>query len=127
MEVVYMNNNEETILGFVRAIKKGIEIPAGKPKTDNLLDLYNSLVLQKETLKAKIFNLKGEYAAALPWGAFEQQNLSDLMKTVNSRLCILLIARIFILQTKQCLSLSMQLLKSISLILLFSAASWSMS
>ena len=60
------------------AIKKGIEIPAGKPKTDNLLDLYNSLVLQKETLKAKIFNLKGEYAAALPWGAFEQKNLSDL-------------------------------------------------
>ena len=60
------------------AIKKGIEIPAGKPETDNLLDLYNSLVLQKETLKAKIFNLKGEYAAALPWGAFEQKNLSDL-------------------------------------------------
>lgn len=60
------------------AQKKGLEIPAEKPVTDNLLELYSTLVQKRDALKTKLFNLKGEYANALPWGAFEEKNLTDL-------------------------------------------------
>ena len=60
------------------AQKKGLEIPAEKPVSDNLLELYSTLVQKRDALKTKLFNLKGEYANALPWGAFEDKNLNDL-------------------------------------------------
>ncbi len=60
------------------AQKKGLQIPSEKPSEGNLLELYRTLVQKRDSLKVKLFNLKGEYADALPWGAFEQQNLSDL-------------------------------------------------
>ena len=60
------------------AQKNGLEIPAEKPVTDNLLELYSTLVQKRDALKTKLFNLKGEYANALPWGAFEEKNLTDL-------------------------------------------------
>ena len=60
------------------AQKKGLEIPATKPVSDNLLELFSTLTQKKEALKTRLFNLKGEYASALPWGAFEQKNLTDL-------------------------------------------------
>ena len=60
------------------AQKKGLEIPAEKPATDNLLELYSTLVQKRDALKTKLFNLKGESANALPWGAFEDKNLNDL-------------------------------------------------
>ena len=60
------------------AQKKGLEIPAEKPATDNLLELYSTLVEKRDALKTRVFNLKGEYTNALPWGAFEEKNLTDL-------------------------------------------------
>lgn len=60
------------------ALKKNEQIPAGKPEQDNLLPFFNSQVTQKETLKNRLFTLKGEYALALPWGSFTDQDLENL-------------------------------------------------
>mgnify|MGYP003300524929 CR=1 FL=1 len=60
------------------AQKKGLEIPVEKPVSDNLLELYSTLVQKRDALKTKLFNLKGEYANALPWGAFTQENFKAL-------------------------------------------------
>ena len=60
------------------ALKKNVEIPAGKPEQDNLLAFFNSQISQKETLKNRLFTLKGEYALALPWGSFTEKDLDNL-------------------------------------------------
>ena len=60
------------------ALKKNEQIPAGKPEQDNLLAFFNSQVTQKETLKNRLFTIKGEYALALPWGSFTEQDLDNL-------------------------------------------------
>ena len=60
------------------AMKKNVQIPAGKPEQDNLLAFFNNQVTQKETLKNRLFTLKGEYALALPWGSFTDQDLENL-------------------------------------------------
>ena len=60
------------------ALKKNEQIPAGKPEQDNLLAFFNSQISQKETLKNRLFTLKGEYALALPWGSFTDQDLDNL-------------------------------------------------
>ncbi len=60
------------------AMKKNVQIPAGKPEQDNLLAFFNNQVAQKETLKNRLFTLKGEYALALPWGSFTDQDLENL-------------------------------------------------
>ena len=60
------------------ALKKNVQIPAGKPEQDNLLAFFNNQVTQKETLKNRLFTLKGEYALALPWGSFTEKDLDNL-------------------------------------------------
>jgi len=60
------------------AMKKNVQIPAGKPEQDNLLTFFNNQISQKETLKNRLFSLKGEYALALPWGSFTDQDLENL-------------------------------------------------
>lgn len=60
------------------ALKKNVQIPAGKPEQDNLLAFFNNQISQKETLKNRLFTLKGEYALALPWGSFTDQDLENL-------------------------------------------------
>ena len=60
------------------ALKAKEEIPANKPECENLLVHYTNMVAQRDLLKGKLSALKAEYADALPWGAFTQENFKAL-------------------------------------------------
>ena len=67
-------------LGKLRdeALKNKVEIPAEKPFAEDFLAFYKESLALKETLKSRIYTLKGEYAAALPWGTFTEKNFADI-------------------------------------------------
>ena len=60
------------------AVKKGARISSGKPECADYLEFYKDMSALKDSLKAKIFALKGDLADALPWGAFTEKNLKDI-------------------------------------------------
>ena len=60
------------------ALKAKEEIPAEKPACENLLAHYTNMVARRDLLKGKLSALKAEYAEALPWGAFTQENFKAL-------------------------------------------------
>ncbi|MBE6224587.1 MAG: hypothetical protein E7122_05100 [Bacteroidales bacterium] len=67
-------------LGKIReeALKNKHTIPSGKPAVEDLLGHYKEMIALKESLKGKIYALKGEYSAALPWGTFTKKNFEEL-------------------------------------------------
>ena len=60
------------------AVKNKVALPQAKPQQEDLLAFFNSQISQKDSLKSKLFALRGEYAQALPWGAFTYENLQNL-------------------------------------------------
>ncbi|MBR4093975.1 MAG: hypothetical protein IKK23_01035 [Bacteroidales bacterium] len=60
------------------AVKNKVELPQAKPQQEDLLAFFNSQISQKDSLKSKLFTLRGEYAQALPWGAFTDENLQNI-------------------------------------------------
>ena len=62
------------------AMAKGIQIPSAKPAAENLLVHYVDMNARKDQLKSRIASLKAEYADALPWGTFTQENLDNIAK-----------------------------------------------
>ena len=60
------------------AVKNKVALPQAKPQQEDLLAFFNSQISQKDSLKSKLFALRGEYAQALPWGAFTDENLQNL-------------------------------------------------
>lgn len=60
------------------ALKSGAQIPAEKPQQEDYFSLYKEMSTLKESLKGKIFTLKGNLAEALPWGVFTENNLKDI-------------------------------------------------
>ena len=67
-------------LGKLReeALKNKEEIPGEKPLAEDFLVFYKEKSALKEALKSRIFALKNEYAAALPWGTFTSGNLKAI-------------------------------------------------
>ena len=62
------------------AEKNKVQIPTHKPVADDLLVYFNTLVKNKEVYRNTLFNLKGEYAAAAPWGVFTDEDLQNITK-----------------------------------------------
>lgn len=60
------------------AEKAKVEIPAQKPSAENLLEYFNTLLKNKDVYRTTLFNLKAEYSAAAPWGAFTEENFRNL-------------------------------------------------
>lgn len=71
------------------AVKNKVEIPqanagfsgsAGVNSTNgqNLLEIYTTVQQNKEQYKNSLVNLKAEYLAAEPWGAFTDENLAKI-------------------------------------------------
>ena len=60
------------------AEKAKVEIPAQKPSAENLLEYFNTLLKNKDVYRTTLFNLKAEYPAAAPWGAFTEENFRNL-------------------------------------------------
>ena len=61
---------------LAEANSKKVEIPSGKPQSTDYIAYYNSLIEKKDQYKVKLFNLNADYTAALPWGTFNNNNLT---------------------------------------------------